>query len=109
MDKEWGNFFDDLMEKLPPMTRKKVLETVEIDDDGNVARSITYPTGVKVKVPHRGWYIAGAILTLILWSIPLTLVGIILCLTIIGIPIGAFILFIAAFPFAFFFGKAAGA
>ena len=51
------------------------------------------------KVPTSGTYVFKVFLSLV-WAIPVGFIGIVLCVTVIGIPLGVPLIMLAAWPLA---------
>lgn len=81
--------FDDALDGLPLHKRNKILRLVEDNERAPPKR-----------LPHRS--MAGRVLVMIfafMWSIPFTLVGMVLVITVVAAPLGFLLLFIGAYPF----------
>lgn len=89
------------MDALPVGLRGKILDLIEVDDEGHVTqihRELA-STG-KVK-----WYMYVLWLASFVFAIPFVLLGALVCLTLIGIPIGIAIIGIGCLPLSTVTGR----
>jgi len=103
---------DELIDALPLSLRNKVLDAIDVTEDGKV---IPFPKGKPqlqqqpTKKRRKGLWIALAIPIFFLWTLPLVMIGIVLSCTIILAIIGVPIAYLGIYPFSIVMFKAMGA
>ena len=96
-----AGLLDLLMDRLPMHARNKVLAAIDSNEDLDL---IEVPIEDK-KHFHRKWPFLVMIPVLFLWTLPLLLVGALLCCTIILAPLGFLVMAISCWPIAYLFVK----
>jgi hypothetical protein len=93
--------FDQMFDRLSSWAQNKVLEAM-----GNPAQNKPLPKQKEPKQPKQnrkpryGWIFPPLLLITFLIGFPVVAVGVILCATVVGIPLGVPIMFIGTFPFS---------
>ena len=106
---DMSELLDLLMDRLGPSTQAKVLAAIDVDGEGNVwGKPEDWPKAPRNTQKKFLWLLPLPFV-LVFWTIPLVLVGCLMCLTIVLAMFGVPLVMLGAIPLAFITGKVAGA
>lgn len=92
------------MDQLPLHLQNKVLQAIEVDEEGNITRA-AYKAKVKTQTKFHRPTIVKASFVMVFWAMPLTAIGLACIVTVILAPVGIALMVAGCGPLAKLLGR----